>query len=211
MMEVQEEEEEAPDKRQGQTYNHTHPHTTPQEKQDPIEPNESVQNCEECGLCTCNCCQSAEDYMDESEVGPSNPSAHQPPLRRSTRQKKAEGHPYRSMQLDAGLVSNNRPLKTAHPIPKGTLFTQFGVHSLQKQTHPRVYNAFMVLRQKINTEPGHERLQYIVEAEEAYWIPPNDQPLISRSSPSTQLQTLLTSTPPTAGFGQYTNHSCCEK
>ena len=190
--------------------------------------------------------------MDESEGGPSNPSAHrnQPPLRRSTRPKKPQTTPidqcsWRQSQEQgsfcprscqghqnapcanqlptwetktwvhlhhtSGLVSNSRPLKTAHPIPKGTLFTQFGGHALQKQTHPRAYNAFLALRQKINTEPDHERLQYIVEAEEAYWIPPNDQPLISRSSPSTQLQTLLTSTPPTVGLGQYANHSCCEK
>ena len=110
-----------------------------------------------------------------------------------------------------GLVPNSRPLKAAHLIPKGTLFTQFGDHGLQKKTHPRAYLAFTALRQKINSEPGHERLQYIVEAEEAYWIPPNDQPLINRASPSSLLKTLLTSTPPAAGHGQYANHSCCKK
>jgi hypothetical protein len=59
----------------------------------------------------------------------------------------------------------------------------------------------MALRQTINLEPGHERLQYIVEAEEeAYWIPPNDKPLINRSSTSIQLKQLLTTTPPAAGW-----------
>ena len=251
MMEVQEEEEEAPEQRQGYTYNHAHPHTTPQHKQDPTELREPAQICKECERGTCNCCPVAEDHIDESEGGPSNPSAHhnQPPLRRSTRPKKPQSTPidqcsWRQSQEQGsfcprscqghqsapcanqlptwesetwvhlkhtpGLVANSRPLKAARLIPKGTLFTQFGGHALRKKTHPRAHDAFMALRQKINSEPGHERLQYIVEAaEEAYWVPPNDQPLINRSSPSSQLKTLLTSTPPASGFGQYANHSCC--
>ncbi len=84
-------------------------------------------------------------------------------------------------------------------------------HTLQKQTHQRAYNDFEALRYKLNTEPGQERLQYTVETEEAYWIPPNDQPLITRSSPSTQLKALLTVTPPSTGLGQYTQHSCCTR
>jgi len=95
MMEVQEDEEEAPDRRQGHTYNHTYPHTTPQHKQDPTELSEPAQICEKCRLCTCNGCPAAEEYMDESEGGPSNPSDHrnQPPLRRSTRPKKPQTTP----------------------------------------------------------------------------------------------------------------------
>jgi len=110
-----------------------------------------------------------------------------------------------------GLVPNSRPLKAARSIPKGTLFTQFGGHALQKDTHPIAYNTFTALRQKMNSEPHHERLQYVVETEGAYWIPPNDQPLINRSSPSSQLKTLLTATPPAPGLGQYANHSCCRQ
>jgi hypothetical protein len=68
----------------------------------------------------------------------------------------------------------------------------------------------MALRQTINRVPGHERLQYTVEAEEeAYWIPPNDKPLITRSSTSSQLKQLLNTSPPAAGLGQYANHACC--
>jgi hypothetical protein len=252
MMEVQEEEEEAPEKRQGHTYNYTHPHTVPQHKQDPTEPHKPVQICEECGCCTCNCCPAEEDYMDESGGGPSNPSAHhsQPPLRRSTRPKKPQTTPIdecswrqaqeqgsfcpRSFQDHQGasctnqlptwgnvtwvhlkhtsvLVSNSRPLKAVRFDPKDTLFTQFGGHALQKKAHLRAYDTFTALRQKINREPDHERLQYVVETEEAYWIPPNDQPLINRFSPSNQLKALLTTTPPAAVFGQYANHSCCGK
>jgi hypothetical protein len=110
-----------------------------------------------------------------------------------------------------GLVSNSRPLKAARLIPKGTLFTQFGGHAVQKKKHPHAYDTFTALRQKINREPGHERLQYVVETEEAYWIPPNDQPLISRYLPSSHLTTLLTTTLQAAGLGQYANHSCCNK
>jgi hypothetical protein len=110
-----------------------------------------------------------------------------------------------------GLVSNSRPLKAARFIPKDTLFTEFGGHALQKETHLRAYDTFTALRQKIEREPGHERLQYVVETEEAYWIPPNDHPLISRVSPSSQLKALLTMTPPAAGLGQYANHTCCRK
>jgi hypothetical protein len=151
-MEVQEEEEEAPEQRQGYTYNHVHPHTTPQHKQDselhgPI-----------------NCCPATEDYRDEPEDGTS--------LRRSTRPKKPQTTPLdkcnwrqaqeqgsfcpRSCQGHQGasctnqlptwenetwvhlkhtpvLVSNSLPLKAARLIPKGTLFTQFGGHALQKK------------------------------------------------------------------------------
>ena len=252
MMEVPEDEEEAPEKRQGYTYNHAHSHTIPQHTQDPTEPRETSQIPKECERGTCNCGPVAKDHMDESERGPSKPSArhHQPPLRRSARPKKpqttmtdecswrraqeqgsfcprsCQGHlsapcanqlptweneTWVHLRHTPGLVSNSRPLKAARLIPKGTLFTQFGGHALQEKTHPHAYNAFKTLRRRINSEPGHERLQYIVETEEAYWVPPNDQPLISRSSPSSQLKALLTSTPPASGVGQYANHSCCGK
>ena len=147
MMEVQEDEEEAPEKRQGLAYTHTHPHTT---------------KCKDCGLCTCNCCTAAVDHMDESEGGPSSTSQHQPPLRRSTRPKKPQiapidecswrqaqeqgsfcprsclGHQGASctnqlpiwetetwvhLRHTPGLVSNSRPLKASRFIPKGTRFT----------------------------------------------------------------------------------------
>jgi len=91
-----------------------------------------------------------------------------------------------------GLSSNARPLKAARFIPKGELFTQFGGHTLQKQNHPLTYRVFEALRQKLNNEPGRERLQYTVKDEGAFWIPPNDQPLIKRSSASLQLKALLT-------------------
>ena len=237
MMEVLEDEEEAPDKRQGYKHNHTHPHTTAQHEQDPP---------------ASNGCPTAEDHVEESEEGAPSTDAHhlQPPLRRSTRPKMPqttpanhcrwrqsqeqgsfcprpckghqgapcanqlpswEGETWVHLKHTPGLVPNSRPLTAARPISKGTLFTQFGGHALQKHTHPPAYNAFMALRQTINRVPGHERLQYIVEAEEeAYWIPPNDKPLIIRSSTSRQLKQLLTTTPPVAGLGQYANHACCE-
>ena len=178
-MEVQEDEEEAPEKRQGLTYTHTHPRTT---------------KCKDRGLCTCNCCPATENYMDESEDGgPSRPSTshYQPPLRRSTRPKQpkttpidkcswrqaqeqgsfcprsCQGHQGASctnqlpiwetetwvhLKHTPGLVSNSRPLKAARFIPKGTLFTQFGGHALQKETHLSVYDTFTALRQKIDRE-----------------------------------------------------------
>jgi hypothetical protein len=249
MMEVQEDMEEAPEQRQGNTYNHTHPHTTPHHTQDP-ELREPADTFEECARGTCNCCPAALDHMDKSEGGPSSTSHHQPPLRRSTRQKKTQiapidqcswrqaqeqgsfcprpcqGHQGASctnqlptwetetwvhLEHTPGLVPNSRPLKAARSIPKGTLFTQFGGHALQKETHPHAYDTFTALRQRIEREPGHERLQYVVQTEGAYWIPPNDQPLINRLSPSSQLKALLTTTPPTAGLGQYANHSCCHE
>ncbi len=92
MMEVQEDEEEAPDKRQGYTYNHTYPRTTPQHKQDPTELSEPAPICGKCRLCSCTGCPAAEDHMDEPEDGPSNTDAHhhQPSLRRSTRPHKPQ-------------------------------------------------------------------------------------------------------------------------
>jgi hypothetical protein len=211
MMEVQEDEEEAPDKRQGYTYNHTHPHTASQHKQDPTEPSlrRSTRSRKPPTTPTDQCrwrqSQEQGSFCPRSCQGhQSAPCANQLP----TWERETWAH----LKHTPGLVSNTRPLTAAHPIPKGTLFTQFGGHTLQKQTHPLAYNAFMALRQTINLEPGHERLQYIVEAEEEpYWIPPNDKPLINRSSTSTQLKQLLTTTPPAAGLGQYANHSCCGK
>jgi hypothetical protein len=218
MMEVQEDEEEASEQRQGYTYNHTHPHTTPHHTQD-LELREPTSMCKECERGACNYYPAALDHMDGSEGGPVSTSHHQPPLRRSTRPKKpqiapinecswrqaqeqgsfcprsCQGHQGASctnqlptwetetwvhLKHTSGLVSNSRPLKAARFIPKDTLFTQFGGHALQKETHLRAYDTFTALRQKLNREPGHERLQYVVETEEAYWIPPNDQPELQR-------------------------------
>ncbi len=70
MMEVQEEEEEAPEQRQGYTYNHVHPHTTPQHKQD-SELNEPR-----------NCFPATEDYRTNRRVEHPYAGRHTPKNRK---------------------------------------------------------------------------------------------------------------------------------
>ena len=59
----------------------------------------------------------------------------------------------------------------------------------------------------MNSTSDQEQLQYTVSLKDAYWIPPNDHPLILRSSKSTTLKALLNNSTQAKGLGQYAQHS----
>jgi hypothetical protein len=177
MIEVEEAEEEELDTKRGQAHTHTHTHTLPTQDEQPTGPRRSTRPRNP--PAPVNKC-SWRQPQEQGSFCPRSCQGHQG-ASCTNQLPNWENETWVHLKHTPDLVSNSRPLKAARFISKGTLFTQFGGHVLQKETHLRAYDTFTALRQKINREPGHERLQYVVETEEAYWIPPNDQPLIKRS------------------------------
>ena len=129
MMEVEEAEEEELDTKRGQTHTHAHTHTLPTQDEQPTGSRRSTR--------PRNPPAPVNQYswrqsQEQGSFCPRSCQGHQG-ASCTNQLPKWENETWVHLKHTPGLVSNNLPLTSARPIPKGTLFTQFGGHALQKK------------------------------------------------------------------------------